>query len=274
MTRRHRFSTFFALLICMALLPAANAGQNDAASFTLDFSASNDNKIESDTTGDPVITDGMFTATLVLDGAVALTGLTVDLRFDPAKLQVVSINETVGDVNFDGRSNIADVLTLAERFEATLDANSGNPEYDYFDLVPSGVIDMDDINTLMAQINQTNLYWTSNPNADGFGDFQTYPESVEIFEDPAVSSAKGLIDDIAVVLLPRDHPPQEGFGFTGDARIATITFRIVDGQSGETTISFEDPIVLDASTVINDDGSFEENTESRPVSSEITITIP
>ena len=273
MIRRNRFSAFLALFICLAVLPTVNAGQNDAASFILDFSASDDNKTESTLGSEPVITDGLFTATLVLDNAVSLTGLTVDLRFDPNVLQVVSINETVGDVNFDGRSNIADVLTLAERFEATLDETNGNTEYDYFDLVPSGVIDMDDINTLMARINQTDLYWTSNPNTDGFSDFQTYPESVEIFEDPAVSSAKGLIDDIAVVLLPRSHPPEDGFGFSGDARIATITFQVI-GQSGDTTISFEDPIVLDAMTVINDDGSFEENTESRPASPEITITIP
>ncbi len=273
MKRRPRFSTLLALFVCMTVLPAM-AGQNDSAVFTLDFSASNDTKNESDTSGDPVITDGMFTATLVLDNSTALTGLTVDIRFDPAVLQLVSINETVGDINFDGRSNIADVLTLAERFEASLDPDTGNPEYDYFDLVPSGVIDMDDINSLLAQINQSDLFWTSNPNAEGFGDFQSFPESVEIFEDPAVSTAKGLIDDIAVVLLPRDHPPQDGFGFNGDARIATITFQVVEGQSGQTTISFEDPIVLDAATVINDDGSFEENTESRPASPEITITIP
>lgn len=273
MLRKTR-SVFFVLFVTLVILPIAQAGQNDAASFTLDFSSSDDTKSESTIGAEPAITDGVFTATVVLDNAVSLTGLSVDLRFDPNVLQVVAINETVGDVNFDGRANIADVLTLAERYEATLDADTGNPEYDYFDLVPSGVIDMDDINSLMSKINQTDLYWTSNPNATGFGDFQTYPESVEIFEDPAVSNAKGLIDDIAVVLLPRDHPPQDGFGFTGDARIATITFQVVEGQSGQTAISFEDPIVLDAATVINDDGSFQENTESRPVSSEITITIP
>ncbi|MBI1391013.1 MAG: hypothetical protein GC154_21510 [bacterium] len=262
------------LTAALALLTSnAFAQQNTTAQFALDFAQTDaDTRVSSTIETDAVVTNSLFSATLVLKGAASLTGLSVDLRFDPAVLKVLSISEKTGDVNFDGRSNIADVLTLAERFNATVSSDT-NPEYRYFDVVPSGVIDSDDINALMAKVNQGDLFWTSNPDASGFGDYETYPESVEVFEDPEVSNAKGLIDDIAVVLLPRQHPPQETFGFTGDARVAEIQFQFIGGISGSTTtLSFEDPVIIDAKTVVNDDGTL--SGESRPDSPSVTIQIP
>lgn len=257
-------------------LPTTNVlaagGKNDTASFALDFNiTSSDTQVS--TTIDPYEStliqdkDGKkyLTATLILKGAVDLVGVNCDLIFDPAKLQVVDIHEDQGDVNFDGRANVADILTLGERYnQATTDQG-----YSYFDRdktdTSADKIDDKDIEALKPFINKNNIFWTSNPNDD----LTKIRESVEIFESPDESNKNGKINDIVSVLLSRDHPYPQGFGFNGDARIAQITFEVVG--SGETVLSFEDGKAIDVDTVITRDGI---SNGSEPTGDSITITLP
>ncbi|MBN2328741.1 MAG: hypothetical protein JXR73_16485 [Candidatus Omnitrophica bacterium] len=267
-------SLLFALFI--AVVPAAHGGANDEATFLLDFQTTEADTQASTTLEETpefitVTTDNVthtyFQATLVLKDAVGLMGCNCDLIFDKSKLNIVSIVEAQGDVNFDGRANIADVLTLAERFGQDTTSNG----LSYFDLNPSGdsanKIDSLDIEAITPHINQKTLFWTSNPN-DVLDD---YRESFEIFESPIVSNENGKIDDIVVVLLPRIHPTPEGFGFGGDARICDIIFEVVQGASGETTISFEDVMAIDESTQITQTDIINGST---PKTKNAVITLP
>lgn len=267
--------SFLAILI-FSYIPVSysqdNQGRNANAIFALDFSTTAEDSLTSTTLEQtPQIQDNQFTVTLVLMGSTDLVGVNCDLDFDESVLQVVDIHEASGDVNFDGRENIADVLTLTERFNASVDQNG----FSFFNFANTGdsadVIDMDDVNSLIPLIESNDsLFWTNNP------DFEvTLPirESVEIFEDPAISNQNGLIDDIVTVLLPRQHPEQgfvEGFGFDGDARIAEITFQIIDESATETTIQFSDVLAIDEGTIIT---TTEINNASQPQADPIVVPL-
>lgn len=253
-----RFGFGILVFACFALsLSAQETGRNTAASFLLDFQTTTDDTIttsaiDASPVYETVDVDGemktRFTCTVVLQGAADLMGVNCDLVFDPAVLNVVDIHEARGDKNFDGRSNIADILTLAQRF--SLATNTGNG-FSYFDLATDGaslnVIDTTDLETLMSLINQTEIFWTSNQNDD----LTSIRESFEIFEDPAISNANGKIDDIVVTLLRRPEAALDGFGFDGDARIADITFEVVGTIPAEgTLIQFEDRLAIDEGSVI------------------------
>jgi len=245
----------FALLTSILFLSNVYAGDNDEASLVLDFKTTGeDSQFASniDSTPDFVEVDvdgetrNRFTATLVLKSATNLMGVNCDLIFDNTKLKIVDISESKGDLNFDGRENIADILTLAERFGESTTSEGMS----YFDLDSEGdsvdKIDDKDIEAVSANINQATLFWTCNPNSD----LSTIRESGEIFESPEVSNQNGKIDDIITFLLSRIHPTPAGFGFDGDARIVDIVFEVISGSSGETTISFDDAIVIDEATEI------------------------
>jgi hypothetical protein len=245
----------FALLTSILFLSNVYAGDNDEASLVLDFKTTGeDSQFAStiDSTPDfvEVDVDGetrtRFTATLVLKSATNLMGVNCDLIFDNTKLKIVDISESKGDLNFDGRENIADILTLAERFGESTTSEGMS----YFDLDSEGdsvdKIDDKDIEVVASNINQATLFWTCNPNSD----LSTIRESGEIFESPEVSNQNGKIDDIITFLLSRIHPTPVDFGFDGDARIVDIVFEVISGSSGETTISFEDAIVIDEATEI------------------------
>jgi hypothetical protein len=247
----------FSFLLAFLIIPCgfAFSGVNDDAVFALDFKTASDDAqltttIDAQPEYTPVTVEGearnRFAATVVLKNASNLLGVNCDLVFDKAKIRIVEIHEAKGDLNFDGRANVADVLTLGERFGQS--TTSGG--LSYFDLDSStdsaNKIDGKDIEAVIPYINEKTLYWTSNPN----GDLKNIRESVELFESPEISNGNGKIDDIAVVLLSRIHPTPQGFGFDGDARIADIVFEIVPGATGETTISFEDVMAIDESTEI------------------------
>lgn len=203
-----------------------------------------------------------FNTTFVLQGAVDLVGMNCDLVFDKNVLQVIDIHEARGDLNFDGRSNIADVLTLAERFNEP--TNTGNG-YSFLDRDSTGasanVIDMNDINAILTFINENSIFWTSNPNHD-----LSIPlrESVEIFENPSVSNANGRIKDLVVTLLSRIHPIPAGFGFDGDARIADLTFEVIGDLTNGTTIRFENTTVIDEGTQITQEAILNASTPQTP----------
>lgn len=252
------------------------SGVNDDAVFVLDFkTTSNDAQLTTTIDAQPefVLVDvggqarNRFSATVVLKNASNLLGVNCDLVFDKTKLRIVEIHEAKGDLNFDGRANVADVLTLGERFgQSTTSGGLG-----YFDLDSTAdsanKIDGKDIEAVIPYINEKTLFWTSNPNDN----LQNIRESVDIFESPAISSENGKIDDIVVVLLPRIHPTPQGFGFDGDARIADIVFEVVPGATGETTISFEDGMAIDESTEITQSTI---NNGSAPKSQNAVITLP
>ncbi|MBD3266557.1 hypothetical protein GF373_07785 [bacterium] len=260
---------FFAAPICHAV-----GGKNDSAKFFLDFKVTTDDSQTSstiDTFTPDVIQEingeNYLTLTLVLSPVTDLVGVNCDLKFDNTKLQVVNIHEDQGDINFDGRANIADILTLSERFGASTTENG----FSYFDRNKEGesaeTIDQGDIDVIKPYINQKNIFWTSNPNTN----ISSIRESVEIFESPEESNADGTIDDIVAVLLSRVHPYEEGFGFgdSADARIAEITFKVIG--SGDAVFSFEDGRAIDVDTVITQDGI---TNGSEPTGDAITISLP
>lgn len=248
-------SFFFLLASLISLCGFAFGGVNDESVFVLDFKTT-DSDTQLATTIDstpeflPVSVNGetftRFAATVVLRNATNLLGVNCDLVFDKTKIRIVEIHEAIGDINFDGRANVADVLTLAERFgQAT--TSSGMSYFDLDSTADSAdKIDGKDIEAILPYINEKSLFWTSNPN----GDLSAIRESFDIFESPVISNANGKIDDIAVVLLSRIHPTPQGFGFDGDARIADIIFEVIPGASGETTLSFEDTMAMDELTEI------------------------
>lgn len=252
---KHILYLHIILLIVSLLVVSPNvfSGINDSSTFVLDFKQTAEDaqyatQVDSTPEFQQVDVNGetrtRFTATVVLKNATGLLGANCDLVFQNTKIRVVKISEAQGDLNFDGRANIADILTLAERYGQSTTSNG----LSYFDRSPvkDNTIDDRDIEAVKPFINEKTLYWTSNPNDD----LNAIRESVEIFESPEISNQNSKIDDIVSVLLPRIHPTPAGFGFTGDARIATITFEVVPGATGTTTIAFEDMMAIDESTEI------------------------
>ncbi len=241
------------LLILLAAGPAYPQG----FIFKLDFDSSNDSILHSTIDAPPSViraADGPFTVTVVLTGASKLVGANCDLIFNPDQLRVVNIQESYGDVNFDGRSNVFDIREVGAR------VNSAELYEAYYDRVETyGVLDMADVNAIAEYFAKPGKFWTVNT------DDTTIRESVEIFEEPSISNQNGRIDDIVCVLLPREHPeateykPVEGeatffgpagFGFNGDARIAEITFQPVTGFSGTTTLTFADKSAITEESVL------------------------
>ncbi len=260
----------------------ALSARNDEAAFGLDFQITGeDTQLKSVLETTPVFfeidedgqTKTRFKATLVLQNANDLTGVNCDLKYDNTLLKVVEIHEARGDLNFDGRSNIADILVLGERFNQSTDENG----FTYFDRDATGdsagVIDSNDVEAVLPYINETSIFWTSNINHDLPTSSEEIRESVEIFESPDVSNANSVIDDIVVVLLSRTHPTPEGFGFDGDARIADIIFEVIGDISQGTQITFEDTMAIDEGTEITAT-EIVTDTFSRPSAPSITISRP
>lgn len=276
---KHSTLYFVSLIFSFSFVLSASvvlAGTNDGATFVLDLQTTqDDSQLTSLVDTTPVFstvdvngeTRTRFAATVVLKDASQLIGANCDLVFDKSKLQVVEIHEVKGDLNFDGRSNVADVLTLAERYGESTETVG----LSYLDLDSTGTsankIDDQDLNVLTPLLSETSLFWTNNPNAD----LSTIRESVEIFESPASSNQNGKIDDVVVVLLSRIHPTPSGFGFIGDARIAEILFEVVPGATGDTTLSFEDVMAIDESTEITQSQIVDGST---PKVQNVVITLP
>ncbi|MFH1740300.1 MAG: hypothetical protein ABIH23_14930 [bacterium] len=263
-----RIPLFFGSVLLVALL-ATNPVLGQEPVYKIDFDSSNDTLLSSTVDSPPAVlnaADGPFTVTVVLTGATQLMGVNCDLVFDNTHLQVVNIQETAGDVNFDGRANVFDIREVGERLNAT----EGSALYEaYFDRAngqTDGVIDMNDVNAVSAFFAKPGIFWTVNT------DNATVRESTEIFEDPSVSNENGLIDDIVCMLLPRDHPPAPGFGFNGDARIAEITFQPVNGFAGMTTLSFSETWAVDENTHV-DEGTGQIVDDLYPQSESVEITV-
>ncbi len=246
-----RFCLLFALLAAF-VFPVFAQNQNDSAVFRLDVTQGDDTQSLSAFTTDAIPNVGRtFTVTVVLDDAQKLMGANCDLDFDESVLEVVSIEESRGDINFDGRVNIFDVREIGTRFGATPDSTELDYS-EYFDLSDDDELNSNDVLVVAGddEFNVQGIFLTSNnPNSSDIR------ESVEIFENPALSNQKGFVDDIVFVLLRRpdsDKTPDE-FSFTGDARIAEITFQAKEGfNGGETSLSFisDSLIAIDSGTTI------------------------
>lgn len=236
-------------LIAVFVSPVFAQPWNNDAVFRFDTTSGDDTRALSAITDGPFTADSRtFTVTVVLQGANKLMGANCDIDFDETKLQVVSVQETFGDVNFDGRVNVFDVREIGAR----LGSEPGGLDYSqYFDLDGDDQIGASDLALVAAdpEFNVQGLFVTSNdPN-----DLTDVLESVEIFEDPAVSNQNGFIDDVVFVLLVRPGDDREALSFPGDARIAAITFSALDDfQGGETEISFQSDslIAIDSDTQI------------------------
>ena len=157
-------------------------------------------------------------------------------------------------MNFDGRANVFDVREVGSRLDTTTDSELYDPYFDRADGRADGAIDLGDVEAISAFFARPGIFWTVNT------DDVTIRESVEIFEYPAESNETGKVDDIACVLLPREHPPAPGvtdgtlaapagFGFNGDARIAVITFQPVNGFVGQTELSISDTSAITEDSV-------------------------
>ncbi len=252
-SRVPRVLLVFSLIAVFASPAFAQPWNNDAV-FRFDTTPGDDTRTSSAITDGPYTADSRtFTVTVVLQGADKLMGANCDIDFDETKLQVVSVQETFGDVNFDGRVNVFDVREIGAR----IGTEPGGVDYSqYFDLDGDDQIGESDLALVAADpgFNIQGLFVTSNdPN-----DLTDILESVEIFEDPAVSNQNGFIDDVVFVLLVRPGDDREsrsfpGDAFPGDARIASITFSALDDfQGGETEISFQSDslIAIDSDTQI------------------------
>lgn len=260
------------LVVAICATPVLAQDRNANAVFRLDVTSGDDNQIASTFSADGAVANVAreFKVAVVLDDSINLMGANCDLDFDSDALEVVSIRESFGDVNFDGRVNIFDVREIGARLGAT--TGSTNPEYSrYFDLNSDGKIDETDIQIVSAdpEFNKQGTYLTSNDPG-----VSSPRESAEIFEDPSISNQNGLVDDIVFVLLARPEvTDRDAFSFTGDARIAEITFRAKQTFSGDTTLSFitESLIAIDSGTTITTtaiEGS------SVPQSAPLTVRVP
>ncbi len=260
-----RFSS--ALVFTIAMLIAAGAVAQEPT-FQLDFDSSNDTIDSSVIDPPPVFTglDGPFKVTVVLSHAQNLMGVNCDLSFDNAHLQVVDIQETYSDLNFDGRANVFDIREIGERLNATEGQDLYEEFFDRAGGAPDGVIDLSDVDAIAEFFAEPGIFWTVNT------DPVRIRESVEVFEDPSVSNENSVIDDIVCFLLPREHPPTAGFGFTGDARIAEITFQPVDGFVGTTTLTFTETWAVDEDTEVNEETG-EITGDLTPQSQPVEITI-
>lgn len=274
MKLRKRSTALMVLLgLAVAGLPAWAQDQNADAKFRLDVTPGDDTQIETTFSADEKPTvNRTFTVVLVLDNARNLMGANCDLDFDEAALEVMSVQETDGDLNFDGRVNIFDVREVGARFGATPEG-SEVPYSAYFDLNLDDVIDSNDIGIVAEddEFNTMGLFLTSNDPVS-----TELHESAEIFENPAISNQNGFINDIVFALLARPGVDREAFSFTGDARIAEITFSAKEGFAGDTTIGFitdpSDPqlIAIDAGTTIT---TAEIIGESTPEGEPLTVTV-
>lgn len=190
---------------------------------------------------------------LVLEGVEQMIGVSTDIKFDPAVLQLVGsgqgITEDRGDVNFDGRVDVFDIVRLINERQSR---DTGNPPIAYYDLNEDAAINVFDIVRVIGNRQQADSgvnFWT---NTRGGATALTWPgtgpatESVEIFDNNVTN---GLIDDLVAVLLIRPEGGvrnDTGRGFTANAQrpdpatqnatIARLEFQVITQTPQQTVI--------------------------------------
>ncbi len=190
---------------------------------------------------------GNIVVYLVLEGVTDMIGVSADVKYDDTVLQLVSqgkgVTEDRGDVNFDGKVNVFDIVKLIQERQSR---DSGNPAVAYYDLDENAAINVFDIVRVIQNRQQADggvHFWT---NTSQSALSRTDTESVEIFDNNVTS---GLIDDLVAVLLIR---PEGGVrvdtnrGFDGDAQrtdpslqnavIARLEFQVITQTPQQTAI--------------------------------------
>lgn len=231
-------------VILLAIVAVTSVGHAQVFKADVDGSVANPNTITQAVTVAPNAT---VTSYVILTGAANMLGANCDLVFPNNLLELVSITEQVGDINFDGLASLQDVLIEVSYVGLT----SSDPEYiSYYDkdvVASPGVIALGDVLTVVSGVGVDKEFWVNNDGVDltPFGGFR---ESVEIYDPVAVSNAAGKIDDIVAVLLARpevraDTNLLNQFAFDGDAVMAEVVFRAL--ATGTATLSFQEPVMLD-----------------------------
>lgn len=185
---------------------------------------------------------------LVLTGVQDLVGVSADVKFDPNVLQLVGsgqgVTEDRGDVNFDGKVNVFDIVTLIAERQAR---DSGSTPITYYDLNEDGSVNVFDIvrNINNRQSADTGVNFWTNTRAGAMA-LPQETESVEIFDNNAPN---GLLDDLVAVLLISpvggvrndtgrgfDSDTQRTDPATQNATIARLEFQVVTQTPQSTTI--------------------------------------
>ncbi|MBE7477174.1 MAG: hypothetical protein HS131_10655 [Ignavibacteriales bacterium] len=185
---------------------------------------------------------------LVLEGVTDMIGVSTDIKFDPAVLQLVGqgrgVAEDQGDVNFDGKINVFDITKLIQERQSR---DAGNPGIAYYDLTQDNALNVFDIVRSIQSRQQADggvNFWTNTrAGASVLSDLTT--ESVEIFDS---NVQNGLLDDLVAVLLIRpvggvrvdtnrgfDSDPQRTDPATQNATIARLEFQVIT-QTPQATV--------------------------------------
>lgn len=195
----------------------------------------------------------VVTAYVVVTGVTEMLGANCDVLYDSSLIELISITEQAGDINFDGIPALPDVLQIVSFFGQPTGTAEVPSYYDREVVFTPGVVALADILSVVSGFGVDTDFWTNNLGVDltAFGGFR---ESVEIYDPVAVSNANNMIDDVVAVLLARpevraDENLWRQFAFTGDAIMAELQFNVV-GAAGQTaTLSIRDdaeekPVVL------------------------------
>ncbi len=253
MTRKMKMAVF--MLGLLLVVSGAWAGVNSSAVFKIDVDADNNGVPDGAyPTTVTVAENGMITLFVVLTGAQNLVGVNCDLQFDPDKLNLEAIEETISDLNFDGKANLVDLSNFALAYKKS----AGDPAYvSYYDRNRDNTINLVDLANFAIGYKKPGAFWTVNADS-----FTGNRESVEIY-DPVSRSNKdgasaGVVDDIVAVLLRRPETNATGFGFDGDAIVSKLVFKRL--AAGNVTLSFTDMVALD-----------ETGTEDAPTGVAVTV---
>ena len=255
-------------------------------------------RVDLDTSTDATETTGTWTigetykSYLVLEAQTegesvdGMTGVSADVKFDSAVLELVDVYELVGDKDFDGFEGILDLATVFDS-----DAyGSTDPQnlIRYYDIDRDGFVGILDLAAIFDDEfygSTTGIpYWTNNAGN---------VESVEIFDAPTVSNAggdhPGFVDDLVAVLLLRpdendDGTADDGSGFstnawTGErAVIATMEWKVLASPgSGDTTdievMSAADPSLPTSNAPVAIDKDTPVDSPLSPAADTSTVTV-
>jgi hypothetical protein len=217
-------------------------------------------------------------ARLHMTEADRLLGFSTDIHFDNTKLSLFSIVEHPGDLNFSGDVSFEEVNNAINFFLDNFSRETpfpltGTSESDpeqftdsegrhsgvVLDMNGNNSLDFEEVNTVINDFldvfaGSSVVYWTDVVAAREAAEGKP-GESVEVFDPPEASNTgganPGVIRDITGVLLARPEKVQQGtrpgFGFTGDANLATLIFTINQGVAAgtDTTITFENSVYID-----------------------------
>jgi hypothetical protein len=201
-----------------------------------------------------------FQVYLVVEDAANMTGVSADLIFDATNLELVSIREVPGDLNFDGQLNSGlEVIPVINQLIKEDNFIAGFDDFEDGYLRNSNVV-YDTNNNQMTDGSEVLAIINELIRVDNFADTQywtrevftqtpaAYNESVEIFDPVSKSNTggehPGLVDDMTSVLLARpDRDKENNFGYSGDAIVATLTFKAkATAQAGTYTFSFPEAV--------------------------------